>query len=184
MSVRDFLQDLGLFEGLSREQLERIASVFVERKYKQGEIIFAEYSRGTEMFFIKDGTLLIQISTGGKGTPAPAPTAPGGDRRTIARLMPGQYVGEQALVDDAMRSATVVSEGDSVLLSINRPDIERLCEDDPRLGYIFMRNVAQELSFKLRNSGLVMRGELWSDNKLGGAADDGFGFEHPTEVES
>ncbi|HMA34234.1 MAG TPA: cyclic nucleotide-binding domain-containing protein [Chloroflexia bacterium] len=182
MSTQDFLQDLGLFEGLSREQLGRIASVCLERRYKPGDVIFAEYSRGDEMYFIHDGTLLVQISTHSHGvSPEAAATS---ERRTIARLMPAQYVGEQAMVDDAVRSATVVSEGDSVLLQMRRADIERVCDEDPRIGYIFMRNVAQELSFKLRNTGLVMRGELWSAESNEAPADSGFGFDQLTDPEA
>jgi CRP-like cAMP-binding protein len=180
MSASDFLQDLGLFEGLSREQLDRIAAVCDERRCEPGEVIFTEYARGDDMFFIKDGMLLVQIST---QTHATEPPQAASERHTIARLMAGQYVGEQAMVDDAVRSATVVSEGNSVLLSISRADIERLCEEDTRLGYIFMRNIAQELSFKLRNTGLVMRGGLWSNESHEPPADSGFGFEHPTEVD-
>lgn len=180
MSVSAFLQDLGLFEGLSRDQLESIAGVCVERHYKPGAVISAEYSRGNDMFFIKEGTILVQISTTGQTRGSGSDTR---ELRTIARLMPGQYVGEQSMVDDAVRSATVVSEGDSVLLSISRADVERLCDQDPRLGYIFMRNIALELSFKLRNTGLVMRGELWNEEK-NTPPDSGFGFDNPTDVES
>jgi CRP-like cAMP-binding protein len=180
MSVSDFLQDLGLFEGLSQQQLERIAAVCVERRYHAGEEIVAEFSRGDEMYLIKDGTALVQISI--RAEQGEGEGGEGG-RRTIARLMPGQYVGEQAMVDDAVRSATVVSEDEAVLLSLARADIERLCEEDPRLGYLFMRNIAEELSFKLRNTGLVMRGELWSSESHEPPADSGFGFDHLTEVE-
>jgi CRP-like cAMP-binding protein len=180
MSISDFLQDLGLFEGLSAEQLERIAAVCLERRYHPGEEVVAEFSRGDEMYLIKDGTVLVQISTRGELENE----APEGERRTIARLMPGQYVGEQAMVDDAVRSATVVSEDDAVLLSLARADIERLCEEDPRLGYLFMRNIAEELSFKLRNTGLVMRGEMWSNESNEPPVDSGFGFDQLTEAES
>ncbi|MDQ2808872.1 MAG: cyclic nucleotide-binding domain-containing protein [Chloroflexota bacterium] len=178
MSASDFLRDLELFEGLNPAELERVAAICTERRYSPGEVIFAEYTRGDEMCFIQDGTLLVQIST--QGERAAAGDAVVGT--TIARLMPGHYVGEQAMVDDAMRSATVVSEGESVLLLMRRPDIERLCEDDLHLGYLLMRNIAQELSFKLRNTGLVMRGEIWSNTNE--TPDAGFGFDKRTEVEA
>ena len=179
MSVSAFLQDLGLFEGLAPDQLERIAAVCVERRCAPGEVIFAEFGGGHDMYLIQEGGLLVQIST---QTPPPGQEELG--RHTIARLMPGQYVGEQAMVDDAVRSATVVSEAESILLSLSRADVERLCESDPRLGYIFMRNIAQELSFKLRNTGLVMRGELWNTETHEPPPDSGFGFDHLTEAES
>ena len=64
-------------------------------------------------------------------------------------------------MDDGLRSATVVSVGRSTLIRIARADLLRLCDEDPRLGYVVMRNIAAELAFKMRSSGLVMRGELW-----------------------
>lgn len=177
MSTSDFLREQELFEGLSREELDQIAGICTERRFGPGEVIFAEYTRGDEMCFIKDGTLLVQISTNSERNQAAE-----SQRTTIARLMPGHYVGEQTMVDDAMRSATVVSEGEAELLLIKRPDIEQLCEQNPHLGYIFMRNIAQELSFKLRNTGLVMRGEIWSNSNE--TPDPGFGFDQRTALDS
>jgi hypothetical protein len=45
-----------------------------------------------------------------------------------------------------------------------------------------MRNIAQELSFKLRNTGLVMRGEIWSNTNE--TPDAGFGFDQRTALDS
>jgi CRP-like cAMP-binding protein len=140
------------------------------------------------MYFIKDGLLDVCISAqagpgmglyseGGNGEP-PAER----EMTTIARLLPGQAIGEVALVDDGLRSATVVSVVPSTLVRIGREDLLRLCEEDPRLGYVVMRNIAAELAFKMRSNGLVMRGELW---RPGGEdlTPGGFGFEAPLPEE-
>jgi CRP-like cAMP-binding protein len=187
MSLVDVLQDFGLFEDLDRDQLERIAAVASEQSFNAEDIVMAEYTRGDEMYFIKEGLLDVCISAQagpGMGLYSQEGDAPPADREmtTIARLLPGQAIGEVSLVDDGLRSATVVSVGPSTLVRIGRADLLRLCDDDPKLGYVVMRNIAAELAFKMRSSGLVMRGELWrpeGDDLTPGT----FGFEAPLPEE-
>jgi CRP-like cAMP-binding protein len=188
MSLVEVLQGFGLFEDLDQDQLERIAAVAQEKTFNPEDIVMAEYTRGDDMYFIKDGLLDVCISAqagpgmglyseGGNGEP-PAER----EMTTIARLLPGQAIGEVALVDDGLRSATVVSVVPSTLVRIGREDLLRLCEEDPRLGYVVMRNIAAELAFKMRSNGLVLRGELW---RPGGEdqTPGGFGFEAPLPEE-
>jgi len=166
MPLVDFLEEFGLFETLDRAQLARIAAIADERTFGPDEVIMAEYTRGDDMYFIKEGLVDVRISTKAgpgmglytaeDGTPTPAP-----DMMTMARLLPGQALGEVALVDDGLRSATAVSVGESVLIRIERDALLQLCEDDPRLGYVVMRNIAADLAFRMRSSGLVLRGEMW-----------------------
>lgn len=165
MSLTAFLQDFGLFEDLSPAQLERIAAIAEERHFGPGEIIMAEYTQGDDLYFIQEGLVDVRISSQaapGMGLYTQG-HAPDGDREltTIARLLPGQPVGEVSLVDDGLRSATVVSVSDSTLIRIERDTLLALCEEDLKLGYVVMRNIAAGLAFKMRSNGLVMRGELW-----------------------
>lgn len=190
MSLVDVLQEFGLFEDLTSAQLERIAAVASEQTFEPEAVVMAEYTRGDEMYFIKDGLLDVCISAqagpgmglyteegngaaaGGNGAPVER------ELTTIARLLPGQAIGEVSLVDDGLRSATVVSVGPSTLIRIRRADLLQLCEEDPALGYVVMRNIAAELAFKMRSSGLVMRGELWRPEGED-LTPGNFGFEAP-----
>jgi len=63
--------------------------------------------------------------------------------------------GEMALVDRGARSATVrcVEDG-TVLYVIPRKDFWALCDNDHHIGFIVMRNIAFDLSFKLRHRNL------------------------------
>jgi CRP-like cAMP-binding protein len=70
----------------------------------------------------------------------------------ILNLGPGQSVGEMSLVDTGVRSATCRAATDNTLVaSITRDAFERLVDSDPRLGYRIMRNIAADLSFRLRH---------------------------------
>ncbi len=76
--------------------------------------------------------------------------------QAVVQLGDGQIVGEMALVDRGPRSATVrvVSDG-AVLQVISAGDFLRLCDEDHQLGYLVMRNMAADLSFKLRHRNLA-----------------------------
>ena len=65
---------------------------------------------------------------------------------------------EMALVDQGPRSATVRAISDStIVLTIDRQAFMDLCEANHHLGYIVMRNMAADLSFKLRHRNLTGR---------------------------
>jgi hypothetical protein len=49
----------------------------------------------------------------------------------------------------------------------------QLCEDDPRLGYKLMYNMAADLAYKIRNSGFIIREKLlYSSMDTGPISDD------------
>ncbi|GAG41297.1 unnamed protein product, partial [marine sediment metagenome] len=49
-----------------------------------------------------------------------------------------------------------VADG-TVLYAISRDDFIELCDEDTRIGYVIMRNIAADLSFKLRHYNLAWR---------------------------
>jgi CRP-like cAMP-binding protein len=61
-----------------------------------------------------------------------------------------------ALVDRGPRSATVRAiSKETIVQVISRDDFEELCEKNHHLGYVVMRNIAADLSFKLRHQHLT-----------------------------
>jgi CRP-like cAMP-binding protein len=76
----------------------------------------------------------------------------------MVNLGRGQIFGEMALVDHGPRSATVraVTNG-TILQAIRRQEFNRLCEANHHLGFIVMRNMASDLSFKVRHRHMAGR---------------------------
>ena len=68
----------------------------------------------------------------------------------------GQIFGELVLVDRRSRSATAVCENDCEIITINRDKLDKLFEQDSRLGYTVMRNLAQLLAERLRRTDLML----------------------------
>ena len=48
------------------------------------------------------------------------------------------------------------------------PEFRQLCDANPRVGYVVIRNLAQDLAYKLRSSNLLLRGNIrWQRGELG-----------------
>jgi CRP-like cAMP-binding protein len=145
--VLSILRQAALFEGLSTDQLRSIAGLCQERTFLSGEIITTQGERGDELFVVSQGFVEVTLADSG-----------GGEPRTVIQLGPGQIVGEMALVDRGPRSATVRALTDGALLqALKRDDFLQLCQSDTHLGYLVMRNMAADLSFKLRHRLLTGR---------------------------
>jgi len=157
MPYAHLLEQVDIFADLGAERLQRIAELVTERRYGQGDLIFRENSDSDELYVILQGEVEIQVDPSTLGISdeeSPGPT-------TIATLRRGQSFGEVALVDEGLRSASARSATPNTrLLVIPRDDLIRMCEDDFEMGYILMRNVASDLSFKIRQTDLMVREQL------------------------
>jgi CRP-like cAMP-binding protein len=150
------LEQVDIFEDLDASHLGRIDDICQEKSYAQGEVIFQENSVSKEFYIILDGEVDIQVDpdTIGDGSNAHEP-------KTIAVLRRGQSFGEVALVDPGVRSASARCGSESCkLLVIERKDFVKLLESDYKMGYIIMRNLAADLSLKIRQTNLIVRGQL------------------------
>ncbi len=153
MTTIDTLRRSALFAGLTGGQVEQIAALGEEVVYQSGAVVVREGEDGNETYIVRQGMVEVLVSKGS------IPDVPGPPRmKPIVELGPGQSFGEMALVDRGARSATVrcVQDGTSLHI-IPRQALLALCEDDPRIGYVLMRNIASDLSFKLRHRNLRVR---------------------------
>ena len=145
----EFLKRLTIFQSLSDDELAMVAELCQPVKLRSGDMIVAIGDPADCFYLIQRGT--VQIVT--RDEPASQGEAAGdGVRLSLGR---GQAFGEMALVDGGPRSATARASSDLALYVINCAKLIALCEQFPSLGYRVMRNVAADLSFKLRQRNLM-----------------------------
>jgi CRP/FNR family cyclic AMP-dependent transcriptional regulator len=138
--IIDILRGVELFEGLSDTDLEQVAALCQERQLSRGELLVKEGDLGEELFIITNGFVEVLLET---------------PRRVVVNLGTGQLTGEMALVDGGPRSASLRAISDPTIVQvINKSDFETLCDNNTRLGYVVYRNIAADLSFKLRHRNL------------------------------
>jgi CRP/FNR family transcriptional regulator, cyclic AMP receptor protein len=137
------LKAVELFIGLNDQQLQRLIDISQEKTFKAGEVIFNQGSEGDKLYLIRHGQVEIRVETDA------------GQSRSQVYLGQGQIFGEMALIDYGRRSATVRAITNGTIVDvIDRDAFTHLCDEDNNIGYIVMRNMAVDLSFKLRHRNL------------------------------
>lgn len=142
-----------MFDNLTPTQLELVASICEPLSLDNNKIVFKENDSSDELYVIGRGAVKILVNPGfvGVETDSHEPVV-------IAELRQGQIIGEVALVDQGLRSATVkIGQDGTYLLRIPRDRLMLLCDTYPELGYKIMKNLAADLALKMRNTDLTVR---------------------------
>ena len=140
MELKEILRGVELFEGLSDDELDQMTALCQQRSFAENDVIAEQDTSGDEMYIIQEG--FVEVAVGGKT---------GETSKVIVNLGQGQSVGEMSLIDQGPRSATVRAISDpTVVQVITQDDFESLCGKNNHIGYIVMRNMAADLSFRLR----------------------------------
>ncbi len=145
--VKSFLKRVEMFIGLSDEMLSKVETLCNSEVYKSDEIIIERNSSPNNFYFIQDGT--VEIITAANNDAQELVDS------VVVTLGTGQSFGEMGLVDSGARSATVKAVTNTKLLAVNCQNFLKLCETDTDLGFQVMRNIAVDLSFKLRYRNLI-----------------------------
>ncbi len=105
------LLNLGLFRGLSPDQLGPLADSAEPIEYRQGDAIVRQGDPGESVYLITEGKVEVLARS------EHDPNAPGA---VVAWLLPGDAVGELALLDGQPRSASCVAVEETVCLRLER----------------------------------------------------------------
>lgn len=126
----ELLSRVPLFEGLSRAQLSRLASLAEDVTYGAGRMIVKRNDVGKAFYVIVDGRAKVlkgKISTA----------------RAEAVLGPGEFFGELALLDGEPRAASVVAETPLATIRIERTPFRRMLREEPDLAIKLLEGMAK-----------------------------------------
>jgi RimJ/RimL family protein N-acetyltransferase len=126
-------RDTDLFRGLDEGDIYHLARLGRIRKAARGECLARQGESGDRLYIVVSGSFQALI-----------------DGREIGRIGPGETAGEMALLDAEPRSADMVALEDAQVVEILRTDLVRLMDRRARLSAVVMRNLATDLSQKLR----------------------------------
>ena len=138
-----------VFRNLDNAQLVKLCERGERRKVAQGEVVFEECSKGCEIYVVLEGRVQCTVKMSRESEQAPVHTA-----------VPGEIVGEFALVADHERSATIRAMQDSVLFVLTRSAFRELAEEDPRLGYVVLRDMGEILVERIIKTTKELRASL------------------------
>jgi len=106
----EFLNQISLFEDLSKGVLTRIAEAMKLVTYKHGERIITQGDNGEEFFMIRKGEVVVTQKRE-KGVEG---------EKVLTRYGPGDYFGELALMKDEPRKANVSAINEVECFSLDR----------------------------------------------------------------
>jgi CRP/FNR family transcriptional regulator, cyclic AMP receptor protein len=143
VAIINLLARLPIFEGLGDGELRKIARLFTQKLYRGGEKVFNKGDQGNEAYIVMRGQ--IDICLDEKSPP-------------VASVLNGQIFGEQAFLDGAARGGLAVASQPSILLVMQRTAFNDLVQREPHLGMVVIRNIAMDLSNKLRRANQNLSG--------------------------
>jgi len=124
---------IGIFEGLSRRELELLHGITGTKRLRAREVLFRKGDPGSALYGVLRGRLRV-YSTG-----------PDAKEVVFRFLEAGDVVGEVALFDAQVRSATVEAVEPCELLSLQRRDLLPFLEQHPRVAIKLAAILARSL---------------------------------------
>jgi HEAT repeat protein len=128
------LRRVPLFEGLSPEDLQRIATTVTERRYQPDEALVREGELGVELVLIVEGSVRV------------AHVGADGSEQILRRYASGDHIGELAVLREAPRAATVIAEADGVRgLVIGGEAIKAILRERPEAAMAMLATLAERI---------------------------------------
>ncbi|MGH8480097.1 MAG: Crp/Fnr family transcriptional regulator [Gammaproteobacteria bacterium] len=125
--------DRGLFPALSPEDLAVLARCGAIKAYPRNTVLFQEGQPSAELYIVVTGQIKVFVSEAQ------------GKEMTLTLEGPGGYFGELGLVDEAPRSASVMTTEPSQLVVVSKADFQRCLAAHPDLGIKLMRALVQRV---------------------------------------
>ncbi len=124
----ELLKKIPLFHDLEGRELQTLAQSFKERTFEAGHNVATEGSGGVGFFVIGDGEASVTVH---------------GEER--AKLGPGQYFGEVALIDEGSRTATIVAKTDLTCYGLTAWEFRPLVESNGKIAWKLLQTLARRL---------------------------------------
>jgi CRP/FNR family cyclic AMP-dependent transcriptional regulator len=122
------IQRVPLFADLDRRELQSLASSFKERTFKAGDSVATEGAGGVGFFIIDEGEAKVTLR---------------GEEK--ARLKPGDYFGELALIDEGTRTASITAETDMRCYGLTSWEFRPLVESNSSIAWKMLQSLAKQL---------------------------------------
>ena len=132
-----FLSRVPLLQGLKKRQLERLAKKFVPREYAAGQAIVTQ-DKGGEGFFVITSGKAEAVRERADGT-----------RVVVNTFGPTDFFGEMALLDDGLRTASVVTTEATQCLALTRWDFLGVLKEDIDMAIVILEELAKRFRMAL-----------------------------------
>jgi len=138
VDLQKSLLSIPIFSRLRRRELTMLMNIIHNRNYVSGEYIFYQGDPGLGLYLIRDGEVIIQRKKEEE------------EIISLASFTKGDFFGELALIDGEKRSASAISNSDTRLAVIFKPDLDEFIENYPKSGIKILRGISEIIATRLR----------------------------------
>jgi CRP/FNR family transcriptional regulator, cyclic AMP receptor protein len=125
MKRSEALAQVPLFSSLSPKHLRQLAKQTLDYRYEPGHVLITQGEEGETLFVVLEGEAKIVRNN-----------------RTVARVGPGGFVGEIAVLRGRARSANVVAVDEVRCLVLHRETLRKLLADEPKAAWAMLGELA------------------------------------------
>jgi CRP/FNR family transcriptional regulator, cyclic AMP receptor protein len=123
------LADVPLFSGLTKRQLRRVAELAQQVEFPAGAMVVTAGAPGGSAFF---------VIARGQATVVR-------NNKEIARLGPGRFFGELAILGGGRRNASVIAQSDLTTVRLSRDAFREVMSGEPGIAFHVMEVLAARI---------------------------------------
>jgi CRP-like cAMP-binding protein len=128
-----------ILRDFTSQEIQALEQKLVRKTFNKGEIIVKEGDTDRNLFFLVKGLVSVRIHL------------PESDRtKRLITYSAGVTFGEMAFLDGSPRSADVWSDEDSETYVLSPAEFNVLQDESPQIAIKLIRNIALEMSDRLR----------------------------------
>lgn len=148
MREEEILARVSIFSHMRPRELKRLSRLARFRTYAPGEVIIREGERDGQLFVIESGYVDVIKGFGTAG------------QRCLRTLGPLSYFGEMALIDDLIRSASVVAQEATQVLVLGQWNLRQAIEKHPVIAVELLQTLSRRIRTVEENLLKVLGGFL------------------------
>jgi len=140
------LRNIALFSGLSETEMAAVSSLAVTRSFPKNTLVICEGDVSDSLYVVLSGKVKVFLSD------------EEGKEVTLNMQGAGEYFGELAILDEAPRSASVMTVEDTKLAVLSKAAFEKCMEQHATIALVVMRGLAcrlRELTENVRSLALM-----------------------------
>lgn len=143
MTTIQELKTYKLFHGLNDDELNRIVPLCQERSLNKSTVCFQQGTPASELHLCRNGKVNIVVQH------FEAPTI----YVKIHTAVEGEVFGWSALVEPYQYTASAICAEKTEEIYLRNADLLKLFDQVPRIGYVFMKNLAALVSSRVTDIG-------------------------------
>ena len=155
------LEENCLLQDLGEDDVTAVLLLGEHREVAKGDALFHRDMPADGVWLLESGAVSILAADYGASS------------SRLATFGPGQFVGEMGYIDGKTRSATARADTPVRALLLDKAAIAALIERQPNAALMITRNIARELSQRVRSTSALMADETtetsteWANSSLG-----------------